>query len=169
MPAWRWRFWPVLLAWMCALALLTRAKEACAEETLGTEGPLSIPITPAVALPPDLLGRPVTRLEVVTAGGRWQASEQLRRTPLGQPLSPAYARAVLREILATGRYAEASASALAYGSGALLRVTVLPRRIVTELRVTGGGLDTALVLEAAGVVPGDDITVQTLPTVDQRV
>src|SRR6185295_9595034 len=130
---------------------------------------LSPTLGPPLALPPSLLGRPVTRLEVVTAGGRWQTSEQLRETPLGQPLSAAYARAVLREILRSGRYAEATASAQAYGSGALLRVTVLPRRIVTELRVSGGGLDTALVLEAAAVAPGDDITVQTLAAINQRV
>jgi outer membrane protein assembly factor BamA len=165
----------VLLVWSCVLAgVVSGARTARAQEVPGdtstaAESALSIPLNPAAALPPELLGRPVTRLEVVTAGGRWQASEQLRRTQLGQPLSAAYARAVLQEILATGRYAEASASALAYGSGALLRVTVLPRRIVTELRVSGGGLEPALVQEAAAVSPGDDITVPTLSAIEQRV
>lgn len=154
------------LACVLALALVLGAGGLAAADA---ESSLAPQLGPALALSPELLGRPVTRLEVVTTGGRWQASEQLRRTPLGQPLSPAYARAVLREILATGRYAEASVAALPYGSGALLRVSVLPRRIVTELRVTGGGLDTALVLEAAAVVPGDEITVRTLSAIDQRV
>ena len=166
MPALRWRIWPVLLA--CVLAFVATSLERSARaqtpasEGSADEGPLAVQVAPGVPLPPELLGRPVTRLEVVTAGGRWQASEQLRRTPLGQPLSAAYARAVLREILATGRYAEATVSASPLGAGALLRVTVLPRRIVTELRVTGSSLDNALVLEAARVSPGDDITVQTL-------
>lgn len=174
MPALCRRVRPLLLACWCALSASVLAGGARGQATHGdelnpSEGPLSVQVEPALPLSPELLGRPVLRLEVVTAGGRWQASEQLQKTPLGQPLSAAYARAVLREILAGGRYAEASASALPYGSAALLRVTVLPRRIVTELRVTGSSLDSALVLEAAGVAPGDDITVQTLAAMSQRV
>lgn len=169
------RVLPVLLVWACVLAGVVsgartgRAQDARSEGGTAAESSLSIQLSPAVALPPELLGRPVTRLEVVTSGGRWQASEQLRQTQLGQPLSAATARAVLQEILATGRYAEASASALPYGNGALLRITVLPRRIVTELRVSGGGLEAALVQEAAAVSPGDDITVPTLSAIEQRV
>ena len=173
MPAQCRRFRPLLLACWCALSAVV-APPAQAQAPAGDSldpgaGPLSVRVEPAVPLPPELLGRPVTRLEVVTAGGRWQAPERLQKTPLGQPLSAAYARAVLRELLASGRYAEASATALPYGSGALLRVTVLPRRIVTELRVSGSSLDSALVLEAAELSPGDDVTVQTLAAVNQRV
>src|SRR5688572_24185767 len=70
------------------------------------EGPMSVKLSRPSALPGDLVGRPVIKVDVVTAGGRWQVREQLR-TPLGQPLSAAYARAIARELLGTGRYADA--------------------------------------------------------------
>ena len=56
------------------------------------EGPMSVELSPPSDLPADLAGRPVLKLDVVTAGGRWQVREQLRSTRLGQPLSAAYAR-----------------------------------------------------------------------------
>lgn len=130
---------------------------------------MSLELAPFGELPAALAGRPVTRLEVVTAGGRWQTPEKLRRNRLGEPLTPAYARAILRELLETGRYASASAAALPLGSGAMLRVTVVPRRIVTEVRVTGGGLEDGAVRAAAGVNPGDDVTLQSLAEIDARV
>ena len=123
MPALCRRVRPLLLACWCALSATVlaagaRGQTARSDELNPSEGPLSVQVEPALPLSPELLGRPVLRLEVVTAGGRWQAAEQLQKTPLGQPLSAAYARAVLREILSSGRYAEASASALPYGSAA---------------------------------------------------
>ncbi len=130
---------------------------------------MSVTLAPPTPLAAELVGRPVTKVEVVTAGGRWQVAEKLRDNPLGQALSAAYARAVVRELLSTGRYADARVSALPWGAGALLRVTVVPRRVVAQVRVTGGGLDEALILETAGVGPGDDVTLATLPEVDARV
>lgn len=130
---------------------------------------MSLQLAPPLAIPAELVGRPVIRLEVVTAGGRWQHPETLRQNRLGGPLGAAYARSIMRELLATGRYATVSAAALPLGTGALLRVTVVPRRIVSEVRVTGGGLDDTLTLDAAGVGPGDDITISTLAEIDARV
>src|SRR5690606_21965688 len=133
------------------------------------EGPMSVELSPPSDLPADLEGRPVLRVDVVTAGGRWQVREQLRRTRLGQPLSAAYAREIARELLSTGRYADARVAAYASGGGVGLRVTVVPRRVVAQVRVSGGGLDEALILEAAGVAPGDDVTLAALPAIDERV
>ncbi|HTV21135.1 MAG TPA: POTRA domain-containing protein [Polyangiaceae bacterium] len=108
------------------------------------------------------------KVDVVTTGGRWQVRERLR-TPLGQPLSAAYARTIAQELLSTGRYADARVSAYASGRGVGLRVSVVPRRVVAQVRVSGGGLDEALILEAAGVAPGDDVTLAQLPEIDARV
>jgi outer membrane protein insertion porin family len=128
-----------------------------------------VQLSPAAPLPDLLAGRPVVQLDIVTRGGRWQVDERLRSSRLGQPLTPAYARSITRELLETGRYADASIEARASGRGVALRVTVVPRRIVTQVRVTGGGLDEALILEAAGVGPGDDVTLETLPEISARV
>jgi outer membrane protein insertion porin family len=160
------RIGSVLLACGCVLFWSALGQ---ADDATTAEGQGSLVLAPAAQLPGDLLGRPVLKLEVVTAGGRWQTAEKLQKNTLGQPLTAAYARAILRELLESGRYAQVSARALPLPNGALLRVTVLPRRIVTEVRVTGGSLDNALVLEAVGVAPGDDITVETLPKVETRI
>jgi outer membrane protein insertion porin family len=165
MPAPRKRVWPLLVAWV----LLWSIAPAAGQETSTAEGPIPIKLAAAVPLPPNLLGRPVLKLEVVTAGGRWQVPEKLQQNRLGQALSPAYARALMQELLATGRYADARASALPLGRAALLRITVVPRRIVTQVRVTGGGLEDNLILEAAGIGVGDDITLEMLPNIDLRV
>lgn len=167
MPAPRLRALPVFIGWFVLMALSPRP--ALAEEDSTAEGPMAVELAPFIDLPPSLAGRPVTRLEVVTAGGRWQTPETLRENRLGEALTPAYARSILRELLASGRYASATAAAAPLGAGAALRVTVVPRRIVDEVRVTGGGLDDAWVREAAGVGPGDDITVQTLSEIEAQV
>lgn len=133
------------------------------------EGPMSVNLSPPSALPEGLAGRPVIKVDIVTAGGRWQVQERLQRTALGRPLSAAYARAVAHELLSTGRYADARVEAFQSGRGVGLRVTVVPRRVVAQVRVSGGGLDDSLILEAAAVAPGDDVTLATLPEIDERV
>jgi outer membrane protein insertion porin family len=133
------------------------------------EGPVSVELAPATPLPADLTGRPVIRVDIVTSGGRWQANEQLRQTALGKPFSAASARAIAEELLATGRYADARVAAFQSGNGVGLRVTVVPRRVVAQVRISGSGLDEALILEAAAVGPGDDVTLAMLPAIDERV
>ena len=175
MPAprtlWSTSFSGRVVGWVSAWLLVWLVGSAAAQNVGNgnPEGPMSVKLSPPNDLPADLTGRPVLKVDVVTAGGRWQVSEQLRRTRLGQPLSAAYARAIVRELLSTGRYADARVAAYPSGSGVGLRVNVVPRRVVAQVRVSGGGLDEALILEAAGVAPGDDVTLATLPEIDERV
>jgi outer membrane protein insertion porin family len=167
MPASRTHVWSTwVLVGVLALASSVEAQEADAGNP---EGPVSVQLSPPSSLPADLVGRPVIRLDIVTAGGRWQANERLKANPLGKPLSAAYARAITAELLSTGRYADARIAAFPAGRAVGLRVTVVPRRVVAQVRVSGGGLDEALILEAAGVGPGDDLTLAQLPAIDERV
>jgi outer membrane protein insertion porin family len=165
MPAPRTHVWSRL----AALLLVVAAPAAAQDGTSRPDGPTSVQLSPAAPLPDALAGRPVVKLDIVTRGGRWQVDERLQSSRLGQPLTPAYARSITRELLETGRYADATLEAYASGRGVALRVTVVPRRIVTQVRVTGGSLDEALILEAAGVGPGDDLTLATLPEISARV
>jgi outer membrane protein assembly factor BamA len=154
---------------LAALLFLVAVPALAQDGTPTPDGLSSVVLAAPVVLPAELAGRPVVKLDIVTRGGRWQVDEQLRSSRLGQPLTPAYARSITRELLETGRYADASLEAYDTGRGVGLRVLVVPRRIVTQVRITGGGLDEALILEAAGVGPGDDVTLATLPQIDARV
>ena len=150
--------------------LLAFTSQGLAREPDGTpEGPVVVELAPPTPLPPDLVGKPITRVDVVTVGGRWQVEEHLAHSPLGRALSADVARGVARELLTTGRYADASVEAFVSGRGVGLRVRVVPRRVVAQVRVTGGGLDEPLILEAAGVGPGADLTLKALPEIEARV
>lgn len=133
------------------------------------EGPVVVELGPVAPISADLANEPIVRIDIVTVGGRWQVDERLAHSPIGQVASAALARAVTRELLATGRYADARVELFPSGRGVGLRVRVVPRRIVNQVRVTGGGLDEALILEAVGLAPGDDLTLATLPEIDARV
>lgn len=166
MPALRTYVWSLrILGW-----LLATVPVAAQDASIGNpEGPVSVELARPTAVPPDLAGRPVIKVDVVTSGGRWQVNETLNTNPLGKPFDAAYARSITRELLGTGRYADARIAAYRSGRGVGLRVTVVPRRVVAQVKVSGGGLEEALLLEAAGVGPGDDVTLATLPEIDARV
>lgn len=110
----------------------------------------------------DLIGKPVRRVEVITVGGRWAGSPALTSVKPGDPATSEAARKLLREALATARYARANVEAFAEDTGVVLRVNVLPRRLVTAVKVSGGLLDQAETLEAAGVTIGGELTAPAL-------
>src|SRR5689334_920675 len=98
---------------------------------------------PELAAPPALgalAGRPVSRIEIVTLGGRWQRPLTLRRARLGDPLSGELARRAMQELADSGYYAEIRAEAIADAAGVVLKLIVLPRRIIQTVRVSGGVL-----------------------------
>jgi outer membrane protein assembly factor BamA len=160
--------WLVLFCSLAAWWLRSAPAIAEAEPTAGLEQ-TRIQLAPPAPLPPELVGRPVIRLEVVTEGGRWQAPVALRRSQLGAPLSAAYARRIVRELLDSGQYAEVRASAYAANDGAVLKLLVVPRRIVTEVRIVGGTLDDASTRQALGVDVDDDITPSSLTEIATRL
>jgi outer membrane protein assembly factor BamA len=169
MPASRTHLWSTGV--FAGVLWLSRSVTVWGQErsTDAPQGPVSVEVAPPASLPADLAGRPVIRIDIVTTGGRWQVNEQLQSGSLGKPASAALARAITEELLATGRYADARVAAFPSGHGVGLRVTVVPRRVVAQVRVSGDGLDEALILEAAGVQPGDDVTLASLPEIDERV
>lgn len=106
----------------------------------------------------DLAGKPIRKIEVVTVGGRWPASTTITSARVGDLASSEVARGVLREVLAGGRVARANVEAFADPPGVILRVNVLPRRLVTAIKINGGALDQAETIEAAGISMGGEIT-----------
>jgi outer membrane protein assembly factor BamA len=127
---------------------------------------------PKLSPPPELgalAGKRIVRIEVATAGGRWVRKVQLERVRVGEPLTIEVARRAMRELTDTGRYATARAEALPEGDGVLLRVVVLPRRIIESVKLLGGVLDEDETLRAAEVHDGGELTAPELPEISQRI
>lgn len=116
----------------------------------------------------DLVGRPIDRVEVVVTGPRWVAPAQVRSVHPGEPLTLAAARRAARELLATGAYAKASTEVERTGGRVILRVRVLPRRLVANVRVDGGALDDDEMLREAHIAAGAEVTAVSLPEMESR-
>src|SRR4051794_38119116 len=55
-----------------------------------------------------LVGKPIRRVDVVVAGGRWTTPPAITSVRLGEPLSLEAARRAMREVLAGGKIARAN-------------------------------------------------------------
>ena len=117
----------------------------------------------------DLLGQPIVSIEVRAEGGRWPRVQPITSVELGEPLGAEAARRALRELLGTGYFARASAEAEAARDGAVLRLFVLPRRLVATIQVNGGALEREATLEAARAAEGGEVTGPMLPEIADRV
>lgn len=126
---------------------------------------------PELTDPPDraLVGKPIRRVEVVVAGGRWTTPPPITTVRVGEALSLEVARRAMREVLASSRFARANVESFAEGDGAVLRLHVLPRRLIARIQINGGALDTINTLEAADVNDGGEITAPLLAVIGARV
>jgi outer membrane protein assembly factor BamA len=89
------------------------------------------------------------------------AAEKPLKFPWLQPgttLTADLVRRVMKELLATGEYAEMSAEVQRLPAGVRLCIVALPRKVIGEVVVRGGVLPLSETLEVAGVSGGDDIT-----------
>ncbi len=116
-----------------------------------------------------LLGRSISRVEVVAVGGRWEERPTLRFVHAGDTLSSELARRAMLELTDTGRFANVSADAEAEGEGVVLRLKLVPRRIVASIRVAGGVLDTDETLRVARIRAGSEVTAAELASIARRV
>jgi outer membrane protein assembly factor BamA len=154
---------PRRLAWAVALALgwLLWGTVAAAQAR-----------APALRPAPDtsaLLGRPLSRVEVLVAGARWRGAGPSVRAEVGQLLSPELVRRSLDELLETGKFADARAEVEADGSGVLLRFRVTPRRVIADVRVSGGVLAEDVLLRAVGAQVGRELVESDLSAMQARL
>ncbi len=141
-----------------------RAQEASAAAALG-----SVPrLDPAPELG-KLSGRRVLRIDVQSEGGRWNRPVRLRYVRPGETLSMELSHRAMRELLDTGRYANVRAEVSALGEGALLRLVVLPRRVIASIKLLGGVLDEADTLRAAQISAGGELTAPQLGRIAERI
>jgi len=122
--------------------------------------------------PPDLtpyIGRPITRIQVLTEGGRWTATPAIEHARIGQLLTADLVRRVLAELADSGHYADLRASVDTEVAGVRLTIRVVPRRLVAAVRVTTAGLDQDDVLRVADVREGKAVTAAELHALQDRV
>src|ERR1051325_11096693 len=98
-----WAFVSAFGVWLL-VSVVARSAPAPSADAVPELGP-----APALGA---LAGKPVTRIEVVNLGGRWQRPLTLRRARLGDPLSGELARRAMQELADSGYYAEVRAEAV---------------------------------------------------------
>ncbi|HEY3668257.1 MAG TPA: POTRA domain-containing protein, partial [Polyangiaceae bacterium] len=121
---------------------------------------------------PDLsgfVGRPITRVQVVTQGGRWAVSSDLEHARAGQLLTTDLVRRALEELGDTGRYADLRAAVEADGDGVRLVLSVEPRRLIASVRVAAGPIDQEEVQRAADAREGGAVTAAELRAMQGRI
>lgn len=139
---------------------------------LGAATALGQARVPELRPAPDLsalAGRPLKRVEVLVRGTRWRGERPSVRAEAGQLLSPELVRRSLDELLESGKFGDARAEVEADGDGVRLRILVTPRRVIADVRVTGGVLAEDLLLRAVGVQVGKELTEDDLSRIRTRL
>ncbi|RYZ08134.1 MAG: outer membrane protein assembly factor [Myxococcales bacterium] len=116
-----------------------------------------------------LAGRVLTHVEVAVEGTRWRGAPPIVRAVAGQVLSSELVRRSLDELLETGRFADARAEVEAEGEGVRLIFRVTPRRIIADVRVSGGVLPDDALLRAIGIQVGRELAVDDVERIRARV
>ncbi len=140
------------LCWAAAAAAQTRAVE----------------LHPAPELS-GLAGRPLRRVEVVVTGTRWRGAAPSVRAEAGQLLSPELVRRSLDELLETGKFADARAEVEADGDTVVLRLFVMPRRVIADVRVSGGVLPDDVLVRSVGAQVGRELVEGDLERIEARL
>jgi outer membrane protein assembly factor BamA len=127
---------------------------------------------PELRPPPDLrglVGRPLSRVEVVVSGARWRGKLPVARAEAGQLLSPELVRRSLDGLLESGKVAAASAEVEPDGDNVVLRFRLTPRRVIADVKVTGGVLPEDVLLRAAGAQVGRELVEDDLARIAQQL
>lgn len=156
----RWARWASALVWVLLWGML--ARPSWAQEAATEVDDLDRADTSLVARGLDNLSalenKPIRAISIETAGTLWKSSPRVTSVAIGTPLTASVARMAVDELLETGRFAQARADARPFEDGAILRIVVVPRRVVAGIDVSGGNLDLRRTLTAADIAVGDEVT-----------
>jgi outer membrane protein insertion porin family len=162
----------VLVTSAAAIADGTKQGTAAERAALGAEDATQIVSAADLAAPQGLsrfTGKPILRVETVTVGGLWSSKETITAVRPGEAYSGEAARRAVREIMARGRFARAGVEAYLENGGVVLRLALLPRRVIATLTLSGGVLDRGETLEAAGLSEGGEVTAPALDLAESRI
>jgi outer membrane protein assembly factor BamA len=116
-----------------------------------------------------LVGRPLRRVEVVVSGARWGGAPPAVAAAAGQLLSPELVRRSLDQLLESGKFADARAEVESEGDGVVLVFRVTPRRVIADVRVTGGVLPDDVLLRTVGAQLGRELVEEDLSRLEERL
>ena len=119
---------------------------------------------PTIEPAPDLsglAGQPIVRVSVVLEGNVWDDVQvpQVTSVKPGEPFTPAAGRRALDELLGTGQFARGRTSVTPEGSGVVLLVRVVPRKLVDKLKIDvhGAKIDADELLRNADLADGGEL------------
>lgn len=117
----------------------------------------------------QLAGRTIRGISIKVLGTRWRKATLPRKLKDGQALTADGVRKALNELMATGQFAQAHADARPFQDGVIVRFTVLPRRLLADLQVTGSPIETTRVLSEIALRSEAEITEPKLMTARKRL
>ncbi|HEY4106287.1 MAG TPA: POTRA domain-containing protein [Polyangiaceae bacterium] len=154
---------PLLWVLLAAFSWFAEARASAAE----SDAPLVLHSAPDLSA---FVGRPISRIDFVTQGARWASTPTVEHARVGQLLSSDLVRRALEELGDTGRYADLRASVESDGAGVRLIITVEPRRLIANIRVTGGGaIDEEELRRAADAREGGAVTAAELRAMQAQI
>jgi outer membrane protein insertion porin family len=108
-----------------------------------------------------LVGKPIARVAVVLDGNVWDDVQvpQVASIKPGESFTPAAGRRALDELLATGQFARGRVAASPEGSGVLVVLRVVPRKLVDKLKIDlhGAKVDYDELLRDADLAEGGEL------------
>jgi outer membrane protein assembly factor BamA len=166
----------VLLAVLAVFARVARASDPTVVPIPRPTLAAPPPQTPSIERAADLtgfVGLPITRVEVVLEGNAWGDVEvpPIHDVTTGQPLTPGAARRALGELLGTGRFARAYATASPETGGVALLLHAAPRKLVSRLVVEtrGAAVDHEELLHEANLSEGNEVVAADIGDATNRV
>jgi outer membrane protein assembly factor BamA len=175
----------VLAAVAAVASLAGRAPAVARAQTAPAETVVLLPPTPpresgpsAPTIAPsqdlgDLAGRAITRVNVVLEDNVWDDVHIPAVSSLkpGDTLTPSAARRALAELLESGRFARAHASAQADGAGASVEIRAVPRKLVARVQYDARGVevDREETLAEAEITEGGEIVSDGLGAMERRI
>jgi outer membrane protein assembly factor BamA len=180
-------WWLVVCAPTAAFAQTVQTVQTAARAPAAAPAPTVLPIplpapaetaaqVPALDPPTDLsafANRPVSRVAVVLEGNVWDDVEVPPVTAMkaGDPVTAPAVRAVLRELLRTGRFARGRVILTDDGGGVLVTARVVPRKLIDRLQIDlhGARLDLDELLRSANLSEGGEIVGTDLEPIAERL
>ncbi|MFZ5891006.1 MAG: POTRA domain-containing protein [Myxococcota bacterium] len=145
----------------------TNAAERAASEAAAEASAAAAQSAEARALA-ALVGRNLARIDVVYDPPVWAAPVSLGSVRVGQTFTPEVARRALDELADSGRFSELRAEVEPLGDGVLLRLRVVARRTLANVRLSGVS-DADELLRTAGLRVGGEVSARELPELGKKL